>query len=51
MSTKNNMLTDISAELDREFGAPGTQNVKSLMKRHTLFILVKYCWMQGGKRK
>ena len=24
MSTKNNMLTDISAELDREFGAPGT---------------------------
>ena len=24
MSTKNNMLTDISAELDKEFGAPGT---------------------------
>ena len=24
MSTKNNMLTDISAELDREFGTPGT---------------------------
>ena len=22
MSTKNNMLTDISAELDKEFGAP-----------------------------
>ena len=36
MSTKNNMLTDISAELDKEFGAPGTRNVKSSMKRHTL---------------
>lgn len=24
MSTRNNMLTDISAELDKEFGAPGT---------------------------
>ena len=24
MSTKNNMLTDISAELDREFGTPGS---------------------------
>ena len=24
MSTKDNMLTDISAELDNEFGAPGT---------------------------
>lgn len=24
MSTKNNMLTDISAELEKEFGAPGT---------------------------
>jgi hypothetical protein len=49
MSTKNNMLTDISAELDKEFGAPG--NVKSSMKRHTLFILVKYCWMHDGKQK
>ena len=51
MSTKNNMLTDISAELDKEFGAPGTPNVKSSMKRHTLFILVKYCWMHDGKQK
>lgn len=51
MSTKNNMLTDISAELDKEFGAPGTRNVKSSMKRHTLFILVKYCWMHDGKQK
>lgn len=24
MSTKDNMLTDISAELDKEFGTPGT---------------------------
>lgn len=24
MSTKDNMLTDISAELGKEFGAPGT---------------------------
>ena len=24
MSTKNNMITDISAELDKEFGMPGT---------------------------
>ncbi len=24
MSTKDNMLTDISAELEKEFGAPGT---------------------------
>ncbi len=36
MSTKDNMLTDISAELDKEFGAPGTRNVKSSMKKHTL---------------
>ena len=51
MSTKNNMLTDISAELDKEFGAPGTPERESSMKRHTLFILVKYCWMHDGKQK
>ena len=29
----------------------GLRNVKSSMKRHTLFILVKYCWMHDGKQK
>ena len=51
MSTKNNMLTDISAELDREFGTPGTPEREKFDEEAYAFILVKYCWMQGGKRK
>lgn len=33
---KNSMITDISAELEKEFGAPGTPNALSSMKKHTL---------------
>lgn len=33
MNTNEEMLTDISAELDKEFGAPGTPNVRSSTKK------------------
>lgn len=43
MNTKDNMITDISAELEKEFGVPGTPNVPSSMKKHMLSIQGKYC--------
>lgn len=45
------MITDISAELEKEFGAPGTPNALSSMKKHTLFIPDKYCLMQEKRQR
>jgi len=43
MTTKDNMLTDVSAELEKEFGKHmELRNVQSSMMRLMLFIPVKY---------
>lgn len=47
---KKSMITDISAELEKEFGAPGTpERAKFRMKKHTLFIPDKYCRQKEAK--
>ena len=39
MNTNEEMLTDISAELDKEFGAPGTPERASVCVLHELCFI------------
>ena len=42
MNTKDNMITDISAELEKNLEYQVLPNVPSSMKKHTLSIQGKY---------
>ena len=47
MTTKNNMLTDISAELEKEFGKHGTPERAKFDEEAYASTPVRFCLMRG----
>lgn len=43
MSAKDNMLTDINAELDKEFSTPKTHESIKFDEKAYVFTQAKYC--------